>query len=316
MNQMFKSVIQSMLGAFGYRIINLAALRAMQRSPLQLEPGDSTSVQMPPLTLAELIATLPDTIRRLQTPGQPQLKGHQLEMATYDLKSVMADLEPDFFPLFERCANYTMTSWQRLYSLHTAVRYLVESNVSGDYVECGVWRGGSMMMVALTLIALGRTDKRLYLFDTYEGLPKPDKKLDVDLWGNKALEAWEPHRKTDKSSDWAYASLEEVRDNIASTGYPMSNVFFVKGMVEDTLTKSAPDSISLLRLDTDWYSSTKHEMEVLYPQLSKNGVLILDDYGHFKGARQAVDEYFKMLPGGMPLIVRVDYAGRIAIKTA
>ena len=136
---------------------------------------------------------------------------------------------------------------------------------------------------------------------------------DVDVWGNSGFEGWEPHRKTDQSSDWAYASLDEVRANMESTGYPMDKVFFIKGMVEETLPSKAPDSIALLRLDTDWYSSTKHELEHLYSRLSRNGILILDDYGHFLGARKATDEYFGTLKMP-PLLTRVDYAGRIAVR--
>jgi len=263
--------------------------------------------------LADLLAGLPDIVRGLQPADQPRLAGYQLEMATYDLKTVMGDLEPEFFPYLERCGPYTMTSWQRLYNLHASTRYIAKSNTPGDFVECGVWRGGSMMMVALTLLALGKTDRRLVLFDTFEGLPKPDEALDVDVWGNRGIDGWRPHRKTDESSDWAYASLEEVRANMESTGYPMDKVFFVKGMVEDTIPTQAPDTIAMLRLDTDWYSSTKHELEHLYPRLSGNGILILDDYGHFKGARQATDEYLQTLEAP-PLLTRVDYAGRIAIK--
>jgi O-methyltransferase len=265
--------------------------------------------QAPP----DLVAALPGIIRRLQPAGQPPIEGYQLEMATYHLKTGMGDVEPDFFPLYERCCQYSMTSWERLYNLYTVIRYIVKAKIPGDFVECGVWRGGSMMMAALTLLALGRTDRRLLLFDTFEGLPKPDEMVDVDVWGNRGIDAWRPHRKTDQSSAWAYASLEEVRANMGSVGYPMDQVFFFKGMVEETLPAEAPDTIAMLRLDTDWYSSTRHELQHLYPQLSRNGVLILDDYGHFHGARKATDEYIGSLDTP-PLLTRIDYAGRIAIK--
>ena len=302
-----KNMIKSLLKQCGYRIVrDSAQSRAFDKS------GGDILIR----SHDELVAALPEIIRRAQPIGQPRLADYPLEMATYDLKTVMGDVDPDFFPFFEKCRSYTMTSWQRLYSLHMAVKHVVDAGIEGDLVECGVWRGGSMMMAALTLAYLGQTSRKLYLFDTFEGLPKPDKDKDIDIWGNNAVEAWEPHRKSDESSDWAYASLDEVKSNIASTGYPMDNVVFVKGMVEDTLEAAAPAKISLLRLDTDWYSSTKHEMEVLYPRLSKGGALILDDYGHFKGARQAVDEFFERgAPAQKPLIVRVDYAGRIAVKT-
>ena len=302
MIKFIKSAIRHLFASVGYRIT---------RAPAEQATG--TSEQIKYHAPADLVAALPEIIRRLQPDGLPTLDGYQLEMATYDLKTGMGDADPSFFSLYERSRDYTMTSWQRLYSLHSAVRYLINANIPGDFVECGVWRGGSMMMAALTLISLGRTDRHLYLFDTFEGLPRPDKTLDVDVWGNSGLEGWKQHRKTDQSSNWAYASLEEVRSNMESTGYPMDKVFFVKGMVEETLPAKAPDKIAMLRLDTDWYSSTKHELEQLYPRLSSKGILILDDYGHFLGARKATDEYMGALET-QPLLNRVDYAGRIAVK--
>jgi O-methyltransferase len=296
-----KTFIRRVLAGLGYRIL--------KTHPENATNGKQSQYQVP----ADLVAALPEIIRRLQPAGQPPIDGYQLEMATYHLKTGMGDVEPDFFAFYERCCGYTMTSWERLYNLHAVVRHIVRTKVPGDFVECGVWRGGSMMMVALTLLALGCTDRRLLLFDTFEGLPKPDEALDVDIWGNRGIDGWHPHRKTDQSSDWAYASLAEVQANMESTGYPMNQVFFVKGMVEETLPVKAPDTIAVLRLDTDWYSSTRHELEHLYPRLTRNGILILDDYGHFKGARKATDEYIGTLDMP-PLLTRVDYAGRIAIK--
>ena len=300
-----KRFILRTLARFGYYLV--------KEPPGQIKSAAQPSSELPGQLPADLVGALPEIIRRLQPPGQPPVEGYQLEMATYHLKTGMGDVEPDFFPLYERCRNYTMTSWERLYGLYSAVRYIVRANIPGDFLECGVWRGGSMMMVALTLLALDRTDRRLLLFDTFEGLPKPDEALDVDIWGNRGIDGWRPHKKTDQSSDWAYASVEKVRANMESTGYPMDQVFFVKGMVEETLPAKAPEAIALLRLDTDWYSSTRHELEQLYPRLSKNGALILDDYGHFQGARKATDEYLKTLDKP-PLLIRVDYAGRMAIK--
>jgi hypothetical protein len=124
---------------------------------------------------------------------------------------------------------------------------------------------------------------------------------------------FERSRRGSDTSDWCYASLEDVRQNLASTGYGMERIAFVKGKVEDTLPGSAPDSISLLRLDTDWYESTLHELVHLFPRLSAGGVLIIDDYGHWRGARRAVDEYLRDNSIRM-LFDRVDYSGRIAVK--
>ena len=109
------------------------------------------------------------------------------------------------------------------------------------------------------------------------------------------------------------AGFDEVRRNLASTGYPSDRLHFIRGRVEDTIPASAPESIALLRLDTDWYESTRHELTHLYPRLVRGGVLIIDDYGHWQGARQATDEYFSVL-GSPVLLHRIDYTGRIAVK--
>ena len=98
------------------------------------------------------------------------------------------------------------------------------------------------------------------------------------------------------------------------TTYAPERLHFIKGKVQDTLTSSAPGSIALLRLDTDWYASTKHELQVLYPRLAKGGILILDDYGEWEGVRQAADEYFATLGNDAPLLHRIDCACYMAVK--
>jgi O-methyltransferase len=153
----------------------------------------------------------------------------------------------------------------------------------------------------------------LILFDTFAGLPKPNADEDVDMSGHSQFNEWTRHRRSDTSSDWAFASLDEVRNNMASTGYPMENVVFVKGMVQETLPQNLPDAISVLRLDTDWYESTVCELTHLYPLLSRNGVLIVDDYGHLKGQRKAIDEFFAARQE-IALLNRIDYSGRLMIK--
>jgi O-methyltransferase len=111
----------------------------------------------------------------------------------------------------------------------------------------------------------------------------------------------------------ADAPLEQVKEVLLATGYPKNKIHFVPGKVEDTVPGSAPDAISLLRLDTDWYESTKHELVHLFPRLARAGVIIIDDYGHWRGSRQACDEYFA--ENRVPLLLnRIDYTGRIALK--
>jgi hypothetical protein len=132
--------------------------------------------------------------------------------------------------------------------------------------------------------------------------------------GKSAADILAETERKEGYSVWAFASLEDVQKNLASTGYPMDRVRFVKGKVEDTIPAGAPEKIAFLRLDTDWYESTKHELEHLYDRLVPHGVLIIDDYGHWAGSRQAVDEYLAKLPPPRPYLARLDYAARVAIK--
>jgi hypothetical protein len=104
-----------------------------------------------------------------------------------------------------------------------------------------------------------------------------------------------------------------VRENVVSTGYPPNLFHFAKGRVEETLPAQAPDQLALVRLDTDWYESTRHELVHLYPRLAPGGVLIIDDYGHWDGVKRAVDEYFSAQAEPL-LLSRIDYAARVAVK--
>jgi hypothetical protein len=212
--------------------------------------------------------------------------------------------------LCERVGPYTMTSPPRLYALTRAVEYAAGSRIPGAFVECGVWRGGSMMAVALTLLRLGVTDRDLYLYDTFAGMTPPTD-ADVKPSGERAADLLaEEARDADV---WAIASLEEVREAVLGVGYPEDRIHFVQGPVEETLPASAADEIALLRLDTDWYASTKHELVHLYPRLARGGVLILDDYGYWQGARRAADEYLAGLDKPL-LLNRIDHTARIALK--
>jgi hypothetical protein len=120
-------------------------------------------------------------------------------------------------------------------------------------------------------------------------------------------------KESPDSDLWAIATIDEVREAVLSVGYPRERIHFVEGPVEETLPSQAPNEIALLRLDTDWYSSTKHELVHLYPCLAKGGVLILDDYGYWQGARRAVDEY--LAEEDVPLLLnRIDNTARIAVR--
>lgn len=229
-----------------------------------------------------------------------------------DYNFLHKDFEADHKEILKSVGNYTMTSPERLFGLMEAVKYISKNNIEGDIVECGVWRGGSMMAVAKTLIELNDRSRDLYLFDTFDGMSEPeDKDVDADQMG-----AGDYLRMNEKREDdfmWAYAPLDVVKKNLFSTGYPAEKINFIKGKVEDSLPNDKIREIALLRLDTDWYASTKHEMEILFPRLKKSGVLIIDDYGHWQGARKAIDEYLEKNNIKI-LLNRLDYSGRIAIK--
>ena len=208
--------------------------------------------------------------------------------------------------------RYTVTSPERIHALICAVEHVIGNHIAGDVVECGVWRGGSMMAVALTLLRLGVHDRTLWLYDTYAGMTQPGLD-DIGYDGVPARLEFDRRRITAESSTWAAASLDDVRANLASTGYPDLAQRFVQGPVEHTIPATVPDRIALLRLDTDWYASTRHELQHLYPRLVPGGILIVDDYGHWRGAGKAIDEYLAQLRP-RPFLHRVDYTARLIIK--
>ena len=208
---------------------------------------------------------------------------------------------------------FTMTSAERLWSLIGAVRYVTDAGLPGDFVECGVWRGGSVMAMAKELNRLSVTDRQIWLYDTYAGMTAP---TDFDVEAGTGVTATEMLSTTeigDGNNVWCVAGRADVEANVRSTGYPFSNFHFIEGDVAQTLQTSVPEKIALLRLDTDWYESTRVGLEVLYPRLVPGGVCILDDYGHWQGARTAVDEYFAA-QGHRPYMHPIDYSGRVFIK--
>lgn len=212
---------------------------------------------------------------------------------------------------------FTMTSPERILALCDAVTFVESNNIEGDIVECGVWRGGSMAAVARTLVARSATARTLWMYDTFEGMSAPSEN-DVDLRGQsaEALLAKEGQGNAESpDSIWCRCSLESVKQTLSGTGYPNDLLRYVKGKVEDTLPVESPEKVSILRLDTDWYESTRCELEILFPRLAIGGVLIIDDYGHWQGCRKAVDDYFEKQNVKM-FLHRVDYTGRVGIKLA
>lgn len=224
-------------------------------------------------------------------------------------RGLMAAYDEGARHIIRRVRPRTMTSPEKVFGLILAVRYLAASKIPGDVVECGVWRGGSMQAAALTLLECGVTDRDLHLFDTFAGMPPPsDKDRRYDDRPAAELLA-----TSDESSKvWAIAGLDDVRAGMAEVGYPAEHVHYHPGRVEETLPGQAPERIALLRLDTDWYESTRYELKHLYPRLSPGGVLIVDDYGYWRGSQQATDEF--LAETGEPLLLLPIASGRIAVK--
>jgi len=218
------------------------------------------------------------------------------------LRAFYSEFEEEFWPLYDGCKDYTLTSIERLYDLYKAVEYVSRASIPGIIIECGVWRGGSMMLAALALKKRGEF-RNLFLFDTFQGMPFPGPQH-TDLYGDHGSKQW--------YDGWAKAVRSEVEANLLSTGYPEQFVHVIEGPVEKTLAScQLSEPVALARLDTDWYESTKAELEALWPRLVPGGVLIIDDYGHWRGARQATDEYFADKP---TRLVRVDYSCRVVQK--
>ena len=262
---------------------------------------------------AEVAALTAAAIQREKLLQEKGKTDYQILMIHQNLLVEFKDIEPDFLALYERCKPFTMTALERLYSLYKCVEYIAAAGIAGDLAECGVWRGGSCMLMALGLIRASDDSRRIYMYDTFEGHPQPDSEKDVDLWGNRGIDEWHRQEEAGTLGEWGVASLAEVRGNLLSTGYPAERLIFVQGMVETTVPGNTPANLALLRLDTDWYESTRVALQHLYPKLAEGGVLIIDDYGHYRGQRQAVDEYFAEI-GEKPLLHRIDYSCRVMVK--
>lgn len=239
------------------------------------------------------------------TPLREQL-AIQLPDASDTQRAIIEAVTPD-----------TMTSPERILALCEAVSYVCQNRIPGEIVECGVWKGGSMAAIARTLESLDASDRQLWMYDTFEGMSSPTEN-DVDFQGqmaNHLMSESDSERSTEKDSIFCECSLELVQTTLHKTGYPESLLRYVKGKVEDTLSAESPERIAILRLDTDWYESTRCELEQLFPKLVPGGVLIIDDYGHWQGCRKAVDEYFAENDVQI-FLHRVDYTGRLGIKMA
>jgi len=204
----------------------------------------------------------------------------------------------EFSKLYRRVCGHTMCSVARLRGLHDEVKYVVANRLAGDLVECGCARGGSAALMALSLRQLGE-HRKLWLFDTFEGLPAPtaeDPDYEIaELFTGSCL-----------------GQLEDVRELFRDQGVA-DGVEFVKGLFQDTIPHSPVERIALLHIDGDWYESVKVCLDALYDKVVPGGIIQFDDYGYWKGARKAVDEFLAKQKIDVPL-KRLDYSGRALWK--
>ncbi len=220
------------------------------------------------------------------------------------------DANEEIKKFIEISNNYSMTGKKRMYLLAQAILNVKNNKLEGDFVECGVWKGGNLVLFKL----LGKfydLNKNIYAYDTYEGMTAPED-MDVTYDGVSAKILMNNSEKKEGKKDiHCFSGIDRVKKNILEYS-DLNNIEFIIGKVEKTLLleKNLPKKISILRLDTDFYSSTKIELEVLYPRLVSGGVLIIDDYGYWKGAKKAVDEYL----GDNKWLHIVDHTCRYLIK--
>jgi O-methyltransferase len=244
----------------------------------------------------------------VQAPPAPP-KPAPAKPAAPKVEAVPRDFDDEMATIVRAVRPFTMTSFDKLHATVTATRYIARYNIPGDIVECGVWRGGSMHAIARTLDSVGVHDRDLYLYDTFEGMTQPTEK-DIRIDGATAADRLAVSART--ATVWAWASLEDVKAGFEDVPYPAERIHYVQGPVEETVPGTLPDQIAILRLDTDWYESTAHELNHMYDRLVSGGVLLIDDYGYWQGSRLATDEFIERT-GAQLMLIRTG-SGRVAIK--
>jgi O-methyltransferase len=293
--------------AIGYTLVKAETLRnqraKLERTQARLE-RKAARLERTQVKLERAQAKLDRTQARLERTQAA------LEKAKRPAKpDVPRHLDDEAKEIVRAVRDRTMTGTQKVFALIEATRYVLDTGVPGAIVECGVWRGGSMQAVALALLRRGVSDRDLHLYDTFEGMSEPTEE-DRAPNGTPAAELLATRPKTARL--WAVADLDDVRAGMAETGYPAERIHYHVGRVEDTIPAEAPEQIAVLRLDTDWYESTRHELEHLFDRVPSGGVVIVDDYGTWKGARRAVDEFLERTDTRL-LLVSVG-EGRLTLK--
>ncbi|MEM7546025.1 MAG: TylF/MycF/NovP-related O-methyltransferase [Pseudomonadota bacterium] len=225
--------------------------------------------------------------------------------------------DKDFAEVWDAARLLTMTSPERGFALWRAVEHVARLTIPGAFVECGCWRGGSAIVMARAAQHFDIGDRPIFLFDTFDGMTEASDR-DRDILGRNASDLLRATKDDREQADiWAHATLETVRDGLARNQVDLETLSFIIGDVRITLKSPQTGPISILRLDTDFYDSTLMELEMLYPLLVPGGILIIDDYGHWEGAKAAFEDYFSGDRARYrPFLNAVDYTGRVGVKLA
>ena len=191
----------------------------------------------------------------------------------------------------------TMAGLARINSLRECVTRVLAEGVPGDLLEAGTWRGGSAILMRAVLEARGDTDRRVWVADSFQGVPPPDaERYPADA--GDTYWTW----------DQLAVPVERVKANFAKYGLLDDRVCFLEGWFKDTLPSAPIEQLAVLRIDGDLYESTLDALRPLYPKLAPGGYVVVDDYGCVPGCRQAVDEYREAQGITAPL-ERIDWTG-------
>lgn len=227
-------------------------------------------------------------------------------------------IEADYFDLIHSLkidGEVLDANQETVYTLYCATRYVATNEIEGDLIECGVGSGPKIALMCATLIKEGVEDRDIYLYDTFEGLTEPSEK-DFKLYGTVDTPAavrrkWDHGRET--GEHWGHTPLERVRENVFQTGYPEARLHFIQGDVRSTIPNDYHRKIAILRLDTNFYDSSLHELQYLFELVAPGGTIILDDYGSWTGQKSATDEFFRARDE-VPLLIRTSSQERIIVK--
>ncbi len=223
--------------------------------------------------------------------------------------ALVSGIDRDKFSTLRTASHYTQLNFLRLDNVYRMARHMTRAGVRGAFVECGVWKGGASFVLAHQARKEG-AHRPVWMFDSFEGMPNPvpeDGRVALELAGNRADGALEPIHFNHEPS------FEKVKEFFYQVqGFSPDDVHIVKGWFQHTLPeyKSRVGPIAILRLDGDFYESTKCSLEQLYPLVAEGGCVIVDDYNypHFPGCKKAVDEFIAGL-GEKVRLRRIDYSG-------